>query len=299
MIWSEGNVVELSDNLICAQCAKMGSNRKQRKSSKYGYGEDSGGNVKAGIAMIATRRYMQNRIRILMILLFLAGLGIALFCIFFDEAVLVRKKSIFSVSRSEKVVALTFDDGPSPLWTPQILDELKKANIKATFFMVGEHIAKYPEIARRVAQDGHEIGNHTYDHHVLLYYKPGELEKEIKDTELIIRKVTGQATRYFRPPKAWLTAREKKKIEDLGYKVILWSLNSKDWVTFDDKYIVKYIVRNIRPGNIILFHDSGGVFSTEGGDRRETVKTIPQLADKLRQMGYTFVTISQLLEGKM
>ena len=233
---------------------------------------------------------------ILFILFFV--LGVILFCIFFDEAVLVRKGTIFYYPHNDKVVALTFDDGPSPIWTPKILDELKKANIKATFFMLGEHVAKYPEVARRVAEEGHEIGNHTYDHHVLLYYKLEELEKEIKDTERIIQKVTGKTTRYFRPPKAWLTAQEKKKINELGYKVILWSLNSKDWVTFDDKYIVKYIVRHIKSGDIILFHDSGGVFGTEGGDRYETVKTIPRLVEALTKKGYRFVTISELLNER-
>ncbi|MCX5656640.1 MAG: polysaccharide deacetylase family protein [Candidatus Omnitrophica bacterium] len=223
-------------------------------------------------------------------------IGVALFCIFFDEAVLVRKSNIFHSVRCDKVVALTFDDGPSPIWTPKILDELKKANIKATFFMLGEHVAKYPEVARRVAQEWHEIGNHTYDHHVLLYYTLEELEKEINDTKRIIQDVTGKTTGYFRPPKAWVTDAEKKKINKLGYKIVLWSLNSKDWVTFDDKYIVKYLARHIHPGDIILFHDSGGIFSTEGGNRHETVKIIPRLAEKLRQMGYKFVTLSELLE---
>ena len=241
---------------------------------------------------------MKNRSIVLIILVIFITIVIASFCIFFDEAELVRKKYVFHVNRAEKVVALTFDDGPSPVWTPKILDELRKANIKATFFMLGEHVAKYPEIARRVAQEGHEIGNHTYDHHVLLYYTLEELEKEIKDTERIIQKATGKTTRYFRPPKAWLTAQEKKKIEKLGYKVILWSLNSKDWVTFDDKYIVKYLSGHVHLGDIILFHDSGGVFSAEGGDRHETVKTIPRLVDKLHRMGYKLLTISELLEGK-
>ena len=241
----------------------------------------------------------KRRIVYLAFLIIMAmAVSVALFCIFFDEAWLVRKKTIFRVDTHDKVVALTFDDGPSPVWTPKILDELKKANIKATFFMLGEHVAKYPEIARRVAQEGHEIGNHTYDHHVLLYYKLDELTKEIKDTERIIQKITGQTTRYLRPPKAWLTNEEKKKIESLGYKVVLWSLNSKDWVTFDDKYIVRYIVRNIRAGDIILFHDSGGVFGTEGGNRHETVITIPRLVKKLTEKGYKFVTISELLNTK-
>lgn len=228
------------------------------------------------------------------LLVVLAG---AAFCVFFDEAVIVRKNTIFRVSSSDKLVALTFDDGPSPVWTPKILDELSKAGVKATFFMLGEHAAKYPEVARRVAGEGHEIGNHTYDHHVLIYYTMEELEKEIKYAENVIKGVTGVTTMYFRPPKAWLTQDEKVKIGRMGYKVILWSLNSKDWVAFHDKQITSYILRRVRPGDIILFHDSGGAFTAEGGDRAQTVKTIPRLVKKLKERGFKFVTISELLKG--
>ena len=227
-----------------------------------------------------------------------AGLAMATFTIFFDQAVIVRKGTIYHINTLDKAVALTFDDGPSPVWTPKILDELKKAGEKATFFMIGEHVEKYPDVARRVAEEGHEIGNHTIDHHVLVYYKMDELEKEIKDNEKIIKTITGQTTRYFRPPKACLTAKEKKKIREMGYKTVLWTLNSKDWVTFDDKYIIRYILNHIKPGDIILFHDSGGVFTAEGGNRNETVKTIAQLTQKLKEKGYSFVTITDLLNMK-
>jgi len=222
-------------------------------------------------------------------------LGVILFTIFFDQAVIVRRGTIYRVRSPEKVVALTFDDGPSADWTPKILDELKKARLPATFFMLGNHVEQYPQVARRVVAEGHEIGNHTYDHHVLIYYKPEELEREINDAQRAIKSVTGVETKYFRPPKAWLTAAEKKQIKQMGYKTILWSLNSKDWVTFHDKQITAYILNNIHSGDIILFHDSGGVFTTEGGNRKQTVKTIPRLARKLREKGYRFVTISELL----
>jgi len=227
---------------------------------------------------------------------FVLGLGVVFFTIFFDQAVLVRRGTIYREDISEKVVALTFDDGPSPQWTPKILDVLKKENVKATFFLLGKHVKQYSDIARRVAQEGHEIENHSYSHHVLLYYKPDELENEIKSCEKIIKDVTGQTTHYFRPPKAWVTALEKKKIEEMGYGVVLWSLNCKDWVTFDDKYIVRYLLQHVQSGDIILFHDAGGFFGTEGGDRHETVKTIPRLVEKLKNKGYRFVTISELLK---
>ncbi|MDD5196764.1 MAG: polysaccharide deacetylase family protein [Candidatus Omnitrophota bacterium] len=233
-----------------------------------------------------------------LIFIFFIILAVIFFVIslFFDEAVLVRKGTFYRAQRADKVVALTFDDGPSPIWTPQVLDELKKAEVKATFFMLGSHVERYPAIARRVLAEGHEIGNHTYDHHVLIYYKMEELEKEIQEAEDAIKAVTGQSPRYFRPPKAWLSSREKKKIEEMGYKIVLWSLNSKDWVTFHDKQITSYILKRIQPGDIILFHDSGGVFTAEGGNRAQTVKTIPRLVRKLKERGYRFVTISELMD---
>jgi peptidoglycan-N-acetylglucosamine deacetylase len=242
------------------------------------------------------RRKIKKIILFLILAVFLIVLTVVLFTIFFDQAVITRRDTIYHVPSSEKVVALTFDDGPSPKWTPQILDVLKAGQAKATFFMLGEHVEKYPQVARRVAAEGHEIGNHTYDHHVLIYYKTEELEKELKDAQEAIYKVTGVTTKYFRPPKAWLTESEKKDIKRLGYEIILWSLNSKDWVTFDDRYIVKYILHYVHPGDILLFHDSGGVFKPEGGKRKETVSAVKRLIEKLRARGYRFVTISELLE---
>src|SRR3990167_7872002 len=119
------------------------------------------------------------------------------FCVFFDHSVLTRHGTIYRGKTSKKIVTLTFDDGPAPVWTPQILDELKKADVKAAFFMVGHHVQKYPDIARRVAREGHGIGNHGYAHSVILYYTPAEIEEEIKYTEQIGREVTGKTTTMF------------------------------------------------------------------------------------------------------
>lgn len=231
----------------------------------------------------------------LLIIVLLIGIVITAFVTFFDQATLVRKGTIYHVAVPQKVVALTFDDGPSLEWTPLILDQLKKLNIKATFFMIGEHVAKYPDIARRLVEEGHDIGNHTYTHHGLINYKMEQLVQQIQDTEKIIKQATGKTTQYFRPPKAWLTNAEKAAIKSMGYKIVLWTLNSKDWVNFHDKYTTKYLLHHIKPGDIILFHDGGGAFKTEGGDRSETLKTIALLARKLSERGYRFVTITELL----
>lgn len=219
----------------------------------------------------------------------------ATFCVFFDQAVLTRKHTIYRFKTDEKKVALTFDDGPSPEWTPKVLDELNKANIKATFFLVGYHVQKYPEIARRIVDEGHTIGNHGYAHSVLFYYTPAEIEEEIKYTEQVIRDITGYTTKLFRPPKAWLQNTIKHKIKSMGYAIILWSLNSKDWVNFNHKNIVKYIAKKVRNGDILLFHDSGNVFSREGGVRTQTVKSVTLLARTLKKKGYEFVSVEELI----
>ncbi len=219
------------------------------------------------------------------------------FCIFFDQAVLTRSGTFYRARTQHKQVALTFDDGPSPVWTPKILDELKKVGAKATFFMIGHHAKKYPEIARRVAAEGHVIGNHGYAHTVILYYTPEEIEEEIKYTELVIRDVTGYTTKYFRPPKAWMPDVIKEKIRFMGYEPILWSLNSKDWVRFNHRLIVQYLLKNIQNGDIILFHDSGNVLTAEGGDRMQTVLTIEPLVKGLRERGFEVVTVEEMLHA--
>jgi len=135
----------------------------------------------------------------ILVILLLIGLVVACagvaFCVFFDQALLTRRETIYRVPTKRKIVALTFDDGPSPVWTPLILKELKKAGAKATFFMTGRHVDKYPEVARDVASAGHEIENHGYAHNVVIYYREEELEEEIKYTEYLIKNVTGKTTK--------------------------------------------------------------------------------------------------------
>ena len=122
-----------------------------------------------------------------------------------------------------------------------------------------------------------------------------EVEEEIIYTEHVIREITGATTKIFRPPKAWMQHAVKDKIFSMGYKVVLWSLNSKDWVMFHYKSIVNFISARVKNGDILLFHDSGNIFSIEGGDRMQTVKSIGLLAKTLRSKGFEFVTVGELI----
>ena len=221
------------------------------------------------------------------------------FCLFFDNAVLTRNGTVYQVPNSKNKIALTFDDGPSPVWTPFFLDELKRLGIKGTFFVIGHHVRAYPQLARRIVQEGHLIGNHGYAHSVILYYTLPEIEEEIKYTEQVIKEVAGQTTQYYRPPKAWLLPSLKNKIKSLDYTIVLWSINSKDWAPiFNAKNWVDQIAGKIKPGDIILFHDSGNVFSAEGGDRSETIKAVSYLVETLRKKGFEFVTVEALLKAE-
>ena len=148
---------------------------------------------------------------------------IALFLIF--KGIPPKEEKINSVQTTQKVIALTFDDGPHPIYTPQLLDILSKNNVKATFFMIGASIKKYPLIVKQVVAKGHAIGNHTYTHPLdLTVCTEPRIIRELKDSQSIIRQVTGQQVFIFRPPRGIINKKVVKIIKKNGYQTILWSV---------------------------------------------------------------------------
>ncbi|MDO7787919.1 polysaccharide deacetylase family protein [Desulforamulus aquiferis] len=197
------------------------------------------------------------------------------------------------IATNNKVLSLTFDDGPSSTYTPQILDILEKQGVKATFFVVGKRAETHPEIIKRMAKAGHELANHTYNH-PLTQVKPDILVKELAMTKRIIFDLTGQNTNYFRPPGGKCTKATIEPALSNGYQVILWTASEdpKDWSNPGVEKIVSRVVDNVRNGSIIILHDYGG-------DRTQTIDALPIILKELQSQGYRFVTISQLLkEGK-
>ncbi|MDO9533804.1 MAG: polysaccharide deacetylase family protein [Bacillota bacterium] len=194
-----------------------------------------------------------------------------------------------------KVVALTFDDGPDPRFTPYILDILNEQEVKATFFMVGKHVERYPHIARQVAEAGHEIGNHTYNHHNLLQANSRRVSTEISRGEEAIISATGMRPSLFRPPRGLYDARVMDEARDRGYTVVLWSLSSRDWLELRQVDITRGILQNVSNGEIILFHDSGNLLRAEGGERLSTVLSLRPTIEGLKEQGYFFVTITELM----
>jgi chitin deacetylase len=192
------------------------------------------------------------------------------------------------VSAENKLIALTFDDGPWKDYTKQVLDILKQQQIKATFFVVGQALKNNPEMAKRIVTDGHVIGNHTW-HHWYHYFNPEAAAFEIDRTSELIYQLTGAKTTLFRPPGGMLhnglAAYAKKK----KYTVVMWSADSIDYKRPPAATLVNRVVKQSTPGGIVLLHDGGG-------NRSSTVASLVPMIQKLKQQGYSFVTIPELLE---
>lgn len=190
----------------------------------------------------------------------------------------------------EKAVAFTFDDGPNPLYTPQVLEIFREVQGKATFFMIGTQIEKSVETAKIVHEQGHEIGNHTYTHPHLPELSSEECRRELQLTEALIQQVTGAKPRVFRPPYL-ATSDEVAAITagEFNYPAI-GAVNgaATDWEMPGVAHIVEKTREQVRPGSILLFHDGFD-------DRSQTVEAVRILAAELTTAGYRLVTVSELL----
>lgn len=190
---------------------------------------------------------------------------------------------------TEKVVALTFDDGPWPNTTEQILDILKQNDIKGTFYWVGVPLQNNPEIAKKVVAAGHAIGNHTWQH-LMNDMDEATAAQEIGNLAKIMHDITGVKTTLMRPPGGNLGGSLAAYAQKLGYTVTMWSADSEDYYV-SAPIIVDNVLKNTKPGGIVLMHDGGG-------DRNPTVEALPQVIDTLKRRGYRFVTIPELLNMK-
>lgn len=183
----------------------------------------------------------------------------------------------------EKVIALTFDDGPDPIDTPEVLDILKEKNVRATFFVLGQAAHAHPHLLKRIIMEGHEIGNHSFNHD----YQQRRLVEEIKLTDQEVFVSTGTHTYFYRPPGGSLSKNQLETVKKNGHTVVLWSVDSKDWRNPGVKQIVDNVNKNVFPGAIILLHDGGY-------QRTQTVKALGPIIDALRERGYRLTTLSGL-----
>lgn len=187
-----------------------------------------------------------------------------------------------SVTAEKPKIAITFDDGPSEHYTPVLLDGLKERDVRATFFLIGENAEKNPEIVQRMSEEGHLIGNHTYHHVEITKVPDEEAYEEIKTTSDLICHITGKSVEYMRPPFGlW-----QKELEDkLNVLPVMWSIDPLDWTTENVDEIVNKVVTEAEENDIILLHDC----------YKSSVEAALQIVDRLKEQGYEFVTVDELI----
>jgi peptidoglycan/xylan/chitin deacetylase (PgdA/CDA1 family) len=185
-----------------------------------------------------------------------------------------------------KEVALTFDDGPHPLWTPKLLDLLKSLNVHATFFLVGKMVDKYPSLAMREVAEGHEIANHTYNHPNLTKLTPVQVQDELRRGADAIRRAVGYTPVFFRPPGGQYNAATLETARAMRLTPVLWTANPKDFLHPTPDLVEQRLLSAPASGGILLCHD--GI--------EETMRVLPDVVSRLRAKGYTFVTVSELAQ---
>lgn len=199
----------------------------------------------------------------------------------------------FESQTTNKVVALTFDDGPYSPYTEQVLDILKEYQVPATFFVVGQNVDKNPQLVARIAREGHQLGNHTYHHVDLLKGDPKIIAEEIDRTNKAIMAAAGSMPHVVRPPHGFRDPVVMEMMKERGLKVVEWSVMSRDWTNPGVEVIVDRTVGKVKNGSIILLHDGDGIASK--ASRMESVEATRRIIQTLSAQGYKFVTVDEIL----
>ncbi|OMF32191.1 polysaccharide deacetylase [Paenibacillus sp. FSL H8-0548] len=232
---------------------------------------------------------MKRSLLLLLILLFIAGFSIPIKKdrFFYEQ----RGEIVWEVPTKDKKLSLTFDDGPYPEMTNKILDLLKKYNAKATFFVLGNKVERYPETIKREIAEGHEVANHTFNH---VYFQrsisQATIKEEIVRTENALEALTGKKPLLFRPPGGYYNEQSIQIAKALGYTTIMWSWHqdTNDWKSPGVDKIVNKVLNNARNGDIVLLHDyiPGSM---------QTVKALETILFELSKRGFEFVTVTELM----
>ncbi len=188
-----------------------------------------------------------------------------------------------------KLVSLTFDDGPDTTYTPALLDVLKEKGVRATFFLIGKRVEENPQIAKRIAEEGHLVGNHTYSHANLDTASP-RLQQELSKAEAAFKPLGFSGNGLFRPAYGAANPSLVEQVSNLGYKTALWSVDTLDWRGLSAAEILRNVTNNLVPGAVILQHSAGG----PGEDLSGSITAVPQIIDDLQARGYRFVTLDEM-----
>ena len=198
-------------------------------------------------------------------------------------------KVICSAKTDEKILAISFDDGPADEYTPQVLEVLKQENVRAAFFCIGKRIVENESLFRQVHEQGHVIGNHSYSHTPSFDMMPASrMLEDVRKTDEAIKKAIGLQPKAFRPPYGVTTPAMKTVMSKGGYTAIGWNIRSLDTVARDEKQLLEKLVRLLKPGAVILLHDT----------QKITLSILPRLISAARNEGYEFVRLDKLLNVK-
>jgi peptidoglycan/xylan/chitin deacetylase (PgdA/CDA1 family) len=195
-------------------------------------------------------------------------------------------KVICEASTNKKEIAISFDDGPAPHFTPNILQTLKSENVKATFFCIGKHIPGNEQILNQAVDEGHIVGNHSYTHHFWFdMFSAKQMLGDLEMTDNEMKRVTGLTPKLFRPPYGVTNPNLKKAIINGGYTPVGWSVRSMDTVIKDEKKLLNKVTASLKPGAVFLFHDTSAA----------TVKILPAFIKEVKNRGYHIVPLDKLL----
>lgn len=203
--------------------------------------------------------------------------------------------TFIGVNHKSRLLALTYDDGPSEVWTPRLLEVLAHHEVRATFFMVGRYAAQLPEVARAVASAGHTIGNHSYTHPNLIFCSAGQVQAQLDECDRVLTNVVGEHSKLFRPPFGGRRPDVLRTARAHGFVPVMWSVTAYDWNPVAPEMIEKKIARQIHGGDVILMHDGGHLSPT--ADRSATVTATDRIISRYKGEGYTFVTIPEMMEA--
>jgi peptidoglycan/xylan/chitin deacetylase (PgdA/CDA1 family) len=201
----------------------------------------------------------------------------------------------FRVQTEEKIVALTFDDGPHPVYTPRVLEILETFGVKATFFLIGRQARSHPEVVQQIKARGHEIENHSDNHLFYLPWLPAErMRQEIVAAQETIYRVTGSYPKFFRSPLGWVSNDLVAVCRELKLPIINGSVKASDVSLPGTEYIIQTVLDKTRNGAIIILHDAGGVGLYR--DRTQTIEALPIIIQNLKERGYKFVILKDLID---
>ncbi len=206
---------------------------------------------------------------------------------------LLSNRVFWQANTRKKIISFTFDDGPHPIFTSQILDILETHGVHATFFLIGSNVASHQELTKQIVDAGHQIGNHTFTHPALTKLKDPEIKSEISKTHDAIYTACGVTTSLIRPPYGLFNGRILDIFESTNHKTIIGDVYPRDTTLPGIEKIAARVVRRINNGSVIILHDG---ITVKGMDRSQTVESLKKLIPTLQERGFRFASLPELMD---